>query len=604
MKFSEFNLHEKVLAGVEAAQFENCMPVQEKVYQHSLKGLDVMVQSQTGSGKTAAFLIPILQKFAEENHQNDDSAEQTGYHTRSLIIVPTRELAVQIEADAKILTESALSDLRIGCFYGGIGYKKQDEVLEKGVDLYIGTPGRIIDYAKMGKIDFKKIDVIVIDEADRLFDMGFYPDIRSIFQKAKPREERQTLLFSATLSNRARNLAWEYMNSPVEIEIEPEHITVDEIRQELYHVSKDEKFLVMLRLLEKYKPDNAIIFTNTKSRAVEISKRLELNGYNARFLMGDLPQKKRLQVIDNMKQGKIQFLVATDVAARGLHVEDLSLVINFDIPEDFENYVHRIGRTARAGKSGVAITLACEQFVYGLEAIETYIGRKIPVEWIDETLPQVEDKSAGKRFRDLVDMREFGIQSGGYERTTSSQQRKRNSSGNQSKGGTRKGSSAQGRKTAQRSNTKRVEPGIAPAHRDTITQGKSETVRVDRKKSARNTQKPHIVGESRKPYKTGVSSGANHEAGKSVDYTKISSLSFEERLAFYKKQYDTQSGNTTQTEKPAASKNPQKPAGYPKQTAVKKDKTSFPGKNNNIEAVEVNVPEKKKKGLFARLFKR
>lgn len=401
MKFNELPLGPEVLEGVRNASFTSCMSVQELVLPQSLQGKDVMVQSKTGSGKTAVFILTILQKYGEAIKNKETTLPV------ALIIVPTRELAVQIETDANLLS-SGFKNFRVGCFYGGVGYQKQDKQVEKGVDLIIGTPGRILDFQKMGKLNFKSIDTFVIDEADRLFDMGFYPDIQKMFTMMVDKTKRQTMLFSATLSSKVKNLAWSYMNNPVEIENQPEEITVNNITQELYHISSDEKFPLLLRLLAKEDPENCLIFTNTKAKAVEISKRLGLNGFTVRYLMGDLPQKKRLAVIDRMKSGNLKFLVATDVAARGLQIDDLALVINYDIPEDFENYVHRIGRTARAGKSGKSITLACEEFVYGLEPIETYIQMKIPVIWpAEDELPLVEDKSKGMKFRDLVDQSEY-----------------------------------------------------------------------------------------------------------------------------------------------------------------------------------------------------
>ncbi len=238
----------------------------------------------------------------------------------------------------------------------------------------------------------------MLDEADRMFDMGFYPDIQRMFSMMRDAKERQTMLLSATLSTKVRNLAWQYMNNPEEIEVQPEEITVKNITQKLFHVTKEEKFSLLLSLLKKLKPQSCLIFTNTKDRAVEVSERLSLNGYRAQYLMGDMPQAKRLKTIERMKEGKLPILVATDVAARGLQIDDLELVVNYDIPEDFENYVHRIGRTARAGKSGKAITLACEEYIYGLEAIEEYIQMKIPVLWADEEgLEKVEDRSSGYR---------------------------------------------------------------------------------------------------------------------------------------------------------------------------------------------------------------
>ena len=388
MKFTELPLSGEVLAGIEKAGFSSCTMVQERVLPVSLKGKDVMVQSKTGSGKTAVFLLSIFQKAVE-----------SGNKSTALIIAPTRELAVQIEEDAKLLS-SGISGYKVGCFYGGVGYKAQNEELQSGLNLYVGTPGRLLDFAKDHKIDFRQFETVVLDEADRMFDMGFYPDIQRMFSMMVPPAERQTMLFSATLSTKVRNLAWQYMTEPEEIEVQPEEITVKKIKQELYHVTKQEKFGLLLSLMKKNNPRSCLIFTNTKDKAVEVSMRLNMNGYKSAYLMGDMPQSKRLETIDRMKEGKLSLLVATDVAARGLQIDDLELVVNYDIPEDYENYVHRIGRTARAGKSGKSITLACEEYIYGLQAIEDYIQMKVPVLWADEeNLEEVQDKSADYKFR-------------------------------------------------------------------------------------------------------------------------------------------------------------------------------------------------------------
>ena len=386
MKFTELPLSEEVLAGIAKAGYTDCTPVQETVLPVSLSAKDVMVQSKTGSGKTAVYLITILEKYS----RNKAGA--------ALIVSPTRELAVQIEEDARVLS-AGFPDYRIGCFYGGVGYKEQNEELSSGLNLYVGTPGRLLDFAKSNKIDFRCFDTVVLDEADRMFDMGFYPDVQSMFAQMRPVKERQTMLFSATLSTKVRNLAWQYMNEPEEIAVHPEEITVKQITQELFHVTKTEKFGLLLSILKKINPDSCLIFTNTKDMAVEVAKRLVMNGYKAEYLMGDMPQSKRLKTLERMKEGKLPYLVATDVAARGLQIDDLELVVNYDIPEDYESYVHRIGRTARAGKSGKAITLACEEYIYGLEPIENFIQMKIPVIWPDEAgLESVEDKSSGYHY--------------------------------------------------------------------------------------------------------------------------------------------------------------------------------------------------------------
>ena len=387
MDFNDLWLSKESMDAINKHGFSKPTEVQEKVLPVSLSGRDVMVQSKTGSGKTLVFLLTIFEQYLK----NRDS--------KALIVAPTRELAVQIEEDAKSFSEF-IEGYRIGCFYGGVGYSRQLEEVEEGINLAVGTPGRLIDFLKSGKINFKDFSIVVLDEADRMFDMGFYPDIERMFRSMRPSQERQTMLFSATLSVKVRNLAWAFMNDPAEIEVRPEEVTVKEITQELFHVTSSEKFSLLLSLLKKIGPESAIIFTNTKDAAVEVASRLKINGYKAAFLMGDMAQSRRLETLERFKAGKLTILVATDVAARGLQIDDLELVVNYDIPEDYENYVHRIGRTARAGKSGKAVTLADEEYIYGLEPIEEYIHMKIPVLWPDECgLEEVEDKSKGLKIR-------------------------------------------------------------------------------------------------------------------------------------------------------------------------------------------------------------
>ena len=395
MDFTELNLNKKLLKGIKTAGFIHCTPVQEATFAETLKNKDVCVQSQTGTGKTGAFLISIFQLLIEN---------KTLKNKKSVIIAPTRELAVQIEKEAKIIGKYL--DFSIGCFYGGVGYTEQEALLEKGVDIIIGTPGRLIDFGEQRKIKYMEIGILIIDEADRLFDMGFLPDLKRLINDMPPSSERMTMLFSATLSSRVRDLAWKYMKDPIEIEISPETLVVDKITQELYHVGKDEKIKLLLGILKKEQPQNALIFTNMKRTAHEVCRRLEFNGIKCQYIMGDLPQSKRLRIIEKVKSGKIKFLVATEVAARGLHIDNLDLVINYDLPEDCENYVHRIGRTARAGKSGKAISLACEKYIYSLESIEALTKFKIPVAKADDGM-FVEDKSEGIHFSLKRDMSEL-----------------------------------------------------------------------------------------------------------------------------------------------------------------------------------------------------
>lgn len=387
MKFIDFPLHESILKGLDQAGFTDCTRVQELCIQEVIQaGRDVTVQSQTGTGKTAAFLLPIFQLL---------TCHEEFKGKKALVLAPTRELAVQIEEEAHVL--GAFLELKMGSVYGGVGYGQQEDMLRSGVDLVIATPGRLMDFMDSRKINLQDFAFVVIDEADRLLDMGFYPDIKKILSRCVARDKRRTMLLSATMSTRVSNIAWEHMNDPVNIEIQAENITVDKIDQKLFHLSSDEKLRFLLGYLKAKNPSNALVFTNTKRKAEELAKRLEINGYPACFLMGDLAQKRRLEVINEVKQGKVKYLVATDVAARGLHIDYLDLVVNYDLPEDPENYVHRIGRTARAGNTGTAISFSCERYVYSLPAIEKYIGMKIPSgEVLDEML--VEDLSRGKRI--------------------------------------------------------------------------------------------------------------------------------------------------------------------------------------------------------------
>jgi ATP-dependent RNA helicase RhlB len=387
MDFTEFGLDERLLKGIEAAGYVTCTPVQEQVIKASkanegAKGPDLYVQSQTGTGKTCAYLVAVIGEMLKEQNAGK----------KCLILAPTRELAVQIEEEAKVLVGT--SGLKAFSVYGGVGYEKQIATLKKGVDIVIGTPGRVIDLNEGGNLDLSNSHFCVIDEADRMFDMGFYDDLRKILKKLPEAETRQTMLFSATLNTYVKNLAWEYTRDPVEITIEAENITVSEIQQELLHVSSDEKMKLLCGILKHENPESAIIFCNTKRSCEVIAKRLVINEIQAEFMIGDLPQSKRLAILNKFKAGEIKILVATDVAARGIDVDDLAMVINYDLPVEAENYVHRIGRTARAGKSGKAYTFCSEQDVYNLPAIERYIEMQIPAT-VAYPEQMEEDKSAG-----------------------------------------------------------------------------------------------------------------------------------------------------------------------------------------------------------------
>lgn len=370
MNYTELTLNEKIQSGLSEAGYVTCTPVQEKVLSLSLDGSDLYVQSQTGTGKTAAFLVTIMQEILTERENASECKKN------ALILVPTRELAVQVEEEAAKLGKH--TGLRFASFYGGVGYEKQVADLKKGVDIIIGTPGRVIDLTESKQMNLSNVAYLAIDEADRMFDMGFYPDLRKLIHFLPASDNRQTMLFSATLNSYVKNLAWEYTREAKEITIEAENITVDEIDQELIHVSSDDKMRLLLGIFQKEQPESVIIFCDTKKMCEIVSKRLSINGIKNEYIIGDLPQSKRLKIMDSFKAGKVTCLVATDVAARGIDVNDLAMVVNYDLPNEAENYVHRIGRTARAGKSGKAYTFCSERDVYSLSPIERYIEKQIP----------------------------------------------------------------------------------------------------------------------------------------------------------------------------------------------------------------------------------
>ncbi len=370
--FANYDLPEEVRKGIDDAGFSTCTPVQAKTLPLTLQGKDAAAQSQTGTGKTAAYLITIYARLLRRGPTGRPGP-------RSLVIAPTRELVVQIEQDARLLgRHTGLSTVAI---YGGVDYDKQRRALAEGPTLLVGTPGRVIDYMKQGIWRPEGIEILVIDECDRLFDLGFIQDLRFILRRLPPYEHRQSMLFSATLSYRVLELTYEYMNLPQQIIANPEQITAEKAEEVLYHVSREEKAALFLGLIKKDDWTRTMVFTNMKVEAEKVARLLERNGYEARAITGNLEQPKRLKVMDDFKKGRLPFLVATDVASRGLHIEGVSHVVNWDLPQDPEDYVHRIGRTARAGASGKALTLADEHTVLYLEAIEKLIGYKIPVVW-------------------------------------------------------------------------------------------------------------------------------------------------------------------------------------------------------------------------------
>ncbi len=394
ISFQSLNLPEPLLQGIEEAGFSYCTPIQAETLPIALQGKDVSGQAQTGTGKTAAFLIAIFNHLLR--HPADEPRRVN--QPRAVILAPTRELAVQIHKDAELLNKHL--KMRIGLAYGGTGYESQRRDLEQGVDVLIGTPGRIIDYFKQKVFDFRAVQVMVLDEADRMFDLGFIKDIRFLLRRMPEADQRLNLLFSATLSHRVKELAYEHMNNPEAVEIEPEQVTAEQVVESVYYPAKEEKIRLLLGILKYHQVQRGVIFVNTKRVAERIADYLRGNDHPVALLTGDVPQKKRLSLLRKFSDGELNLLVATDVAARGLHIPEVSHVINYDLPQDVEDYVHRIGRTARAGAKGEAISFACDEYVFSLPDIEEYIGHKIPVESISPELliepkPPIRDESLG-----------------------------------------------------------------------------------------------------------------------------------------------------------------------------------------------------------------
>ena len=376
MDFRSLPIPEPVMRGIDAVGFTVCTPIQEKALPIALAGKDVAGQAQTGTGKTAAFLITLFTRLLKR------AGRQAG--PRALIIAPTRELVVQILHDAQGLGE--FTGLTFHAVYGGVDYAKQRELLRDGIDVLIGTPGRLIDYFKQRVYTLRHAEVLVIDEADRMFDMGFIADLRFLLRRLPPYDQRQSMLFSATLSWDVMELAYEHMNDPTKVAVEPERITAENIEHVLYHVGRHEKLPLLLGIFQRERPERALLFVNTKREAEWLTQRLADNGFHAGALTGDLHQRVRLRVLREFKTGTLPILVATDVASRGLHIEGVTHVINYDVPQDAEDYVHRIGRTARAGASGKALTLACETYVMALESIEGLIGFRLPVVHVEDEM--------------------------------------------------------------------------------------------------------------------------------------------------------------------------------------------------------------------------
>ena len=378
LRFDALELHDSLRRGIADAGFEYCTPIQASTLPGALDSKDVAGQAQTGTGKTAAFLIAAYQRILTGSGSevvSDDS--ETPRQPRIFILAPTRELAIQIANDAEVLGKH--TGLKIALAFGGTGYEQQRRTIAEGVDLLIGTPGRIIDYFKQGVFKLNEIEVAVLDEADRMFDLGFIKDIRYLLRRLPKPDKRLNMLFSATLSHRVMELAFEHMNEPELIRVEPEKITADRVRQAIFFPSNEDKIPLLVGLIREMGASRIMVFVNTKREAERIQAYLQANDIDASAISGDVPQKKRMSMLKRFQSGELPVLIGTDVASRGLHIPDVQYVINYDLPQDREDYVHRIGRTARAGAAGDAISFGCETYAITLPEIEDYIGHKIPV---------------------------------------------------------------------------------------------------------------------------------------------------------------------------------------------------------------------------------
>ncbi|WP_017463718.1 DEAD/DEAH box helicase [Dyella ginsengisoli] len=432
--FTNFDLHPLLAQGLADAGFTRCTPIQELTLPVALTGRDVAGQAQTGTGKTCAFLVAMMNRLLTQ----PAAADRKDSDPRALVIAPTRELAIQIDKDARNIGRN--TGLKTALIYGGVDYDKQRQQLKDGCDIIIATPGRLLDYYKQNVFGLGSVEVMVIDEADRMFDLGFIKDVRYIFRRLPSREQRQVLLFSATLSHRVLELAYEHMHEAEKLVVETDNVTADRVRQVVYFPAKEEKMPLLLNLLERTQAERSIVFVNTKAAAERITDRLKRQGYRVGALSGDVPQLKRQKLLQRFQDSQLDILVCTDVAARGLHIPAVSHVFNYDLPQDAEDYVHRIGRTARLGAEGDAISFACDLYAMSLPDIETYIGQKIPVATVEpELLVMPQPKALDPQFAAdaAADSAAFG------DRVESRDGDKRSSQGG--RGGRREGGRGEGR---------------------------------------------------------------------------------------------------------------------------------------------------------------
>ena len=508
--FESFDLHPSLLAGLNDTGFIRCTPIQALTLPIALEGRDVAGQAQTGTGKTAAFLVAVLNRLLTK----PALAERKSGDPRAVILAPTRELAIQIEKDFRNIGRH--TGLTSALVYGGVDYDKQREMLKNGVDIVIATPGRIIDYLKQHVVSFRAVDVCVLDEADRMFDLGFIKDVRFLMRRMPPPDQRQGMLFSATLSHRVLELAYDHMNSPDKVTAETETVTADRVRQVVYFPSTEEKIPLLLNLLGKLDEHRSIIFINTKAMAERLTRALERNGHRVATLSGDVPQAKRERLLARFQKGDIELLVATDVAARGLHIPAVSHVFNFDLPQDAEDYVHRIGRTARLGAEGDAISFACDRYAMGLPDIEAYIDQKIPTARVEPELLVIPPP----RVREKIDMSAEDAEANAADdlRNTAGAPPKEQKSHSSGRGSSAAGSRAGGRgprrasaapRRAETPPTVRVAPAVSAVVNATDSVAAADPDKKRRRRGGRGRNRGK--GDEQQP-KTATSAGSNGQA--------------------------------------------------------------------------------------------
>lgn len=462
---------EPLLRATNDLGFDTCTEIQGLSLPVIARGQDIAAQAQTGTGKTAAFLLGSFARLLAQ-----DPGDRRKNQPRMLVIAPTRELAMQIKKDADSLGQ--YSGLTSAVVYGGIDYDKQRKELAAGVDVLIGTPGRLIDYFKQKIFDLKKLEIIVLDEADRMFDLGFIADIRFLLRRMPEPGQRLSMLFSATLSHRVMELAYEHMDNPEAIKTQSTGVTAKGVRQSLYQPADDEKVPLLLGLIDRLDPPRSIVFVNTKRAAERVEGYLLGNDIACGTLSGDVRQSKRQRILADFTAGKLPVLIATDVAARGLHIDDVSHVFNYDLPQQAEDYVHRIGRTARAGTDGIAVSFACENYSFSLPEIQEYIGQSIPLEMITDEL-LITPKAPKRVERDRV---------GGPKSRSSDRNRGRSSGPNKKKNPTSSSSKRKPRKPPT-------------AQSDGKTDGKTDGNSDAPKKRRRRRRKPNSA-ESSNPAET------------------------------------------------------------------------------------------------------